>query len=149
MKIALPEITILCVGTIKDPSLAALSQMYQQRLTRDVRLSVREIKDRRPREESSHLLTVLNKLNGFVFACSEEGTCTTSKKFARRLGSINRNMVFVIGGPTGLSKEVKGVADEHFSLSPLTFTHEMARVLLLEQIYRACSILHNRSYHKE
>jgi 23S rRNA (pseudouridine1915-N3)-methyltransferase len=149
MKIALPEITILCVGTIKDPSLSVLSQMYLKRLTHDVRLTVREIRDRRSGEESTQLVTTLKKLNGYTFACSEEGTCTTSAKFARRLGAINRNMVFIIGGPTGLSREVKNASDEVFSLSPMTFTHEMARILLLEQIYRAGSILHNRSYHKE
>lgn len=149
MKIALPEITLLCVGTMKDRSLATLSEMYLKRLTHDIRLTVREIRDRRSREESSRLLATLEKLNGYTFACSEEGNCTTSEKFARRLAAINRNMVFIIGGPTGLSKEVKYASDDLFSLSPMTFTHEMARVLLLEQIYRACSILHNRSYHKQ
>ena len=149
MKVALPEITLLCVGTIKDKPLATLAHMYLKRLSHDVRVTVKEIKDRRPKEERDQLLQVLSKSGSHVFILSEEGTCISSKKFARRLGTLNRNMTFVIGGAAGLHQEVKVAANEVLSLSPLTFTHEMARVLLLEQIYRAVSILHNRSYHKE
>jgi len=149
MKVALPEITVLCVGTMKDKSLAALARIYLKRLNHDVRITVKEIKDRRPKEERDQLLQLISKSGSHVFALSEEGTCVNSKKFSQRLGAINRSMTFVIGGATGLHQEVKIAANELLSLSPLTFTHEMTRVLLLEQIYRAISILHNRSYHKE
>lgn len=149
MKVALPEITVLCVGTIKDKSLATLAQMYLKRLGHDVRVTVKEIKDRRPNQERDQLLQLISKSGSHVFALSEEGLCVNSKKFAQHLGTLNRNMTFVIGGAAGLHPEVKVAANELLSLSPLTFTHEMARVLLLEQIYRAVSILHNRSYHKE
>lgn len=149
MKVALPEITVLCVGSMKDNSLATLVRMYLKRLSHDVRITIKEIKDRRPKEERDQLLQQLSKTGGHIIALSEEGTCVSSKKFAQHLGTINRSMTFVIGGATGLHQEIKVAANELLSLSPLTFTHEMARVLLLEQIYRAISILHNRSYHKE
>jgi 23S rRNA (pseudouridine1915-N3)-methyltransferase len=60
----------------------------------------------------------------------------------------NRTIVFVIGGPFGLSKELKQKADFLFSLSQMTFTHEMARLFLQEQVYRALSIINNKNYHK-
>jgi len=79
---------------------------------------------------------------------SEEGARITSKGLALLLKSRSEKITFIIGGPDGLSESVKEAADMTLSLSPLTFTHEMAKTLLLEQIYRAVSIINNRRYHK-
>ena len=78
---------------------------------------------------------------------SEEGRQFTSTEFAAKLGSFDRKIVFVIGGPCGLAPEVKQRADLLWSLSKLTFTHELARLLLMEQLFRATNILHGGSYH--
>ena len=68
-------------------------------------------------------------------------------KFAEVLGKFDRKVVFVIGGPYGLAPEIRVKADLLWSLSRLTFTHELARLLLFEQLFRAVNILHGGSYH--
>ena len=82
-----------------------------------------------------------------VVVLSEEGREFTSTAFASVLGNFNRKVVFVIGGPYGLDPAVKARAELLWSLSKLTFTHEIARFLLFEQLFRACSILRGGSYH--
>ena len=77
----------------------------------------------------------------------EEGKLFTTAQFAQKISAIDRKMVFVIGGPFGLAPEVKERADLLWSLSPLTFTHEMARFLLCEQLYRALNLNAGGSYH--
>ena len=87
----------------------------------------------------------------FVVSLDEKGKLLTSTDFAKKLTTWtelpNKIPCFVVGGPYGLSCDIKKKSDFLFSLSPLTFTHEMARVILLEQIYRAYQILINSSYH--
>ena len=79
---------------------------------------------------------------------SEEGRHLTSRQLASTIETLNRKIIFVVGGPGGLSGPAKKKCDEVISLSSFTFTHEIARLLLVEQLYRACSILHSRPYHK-
>ena len=79
---------------------------------------------------------------------SEEGEIMTSRGLALLLKSRSEKITFIIGGPDGLSESVKESANMTLSLSSLTFTHEMAKAFLLEQIYRAISIINNRQYHK-
>jgi 23S rRNA (pseudouridine1915-N3)-methyltransferase len=148
MIVAIPDITIICVGTIKDQHIASLTAMYLGRLQHDARIRLQEIRDGTPDKEGEQLRGMLEKSGGYTFALSEEGKTYTSRQFAARLGAITGKITFIIGGATGLSEKIKKTTDELFSLSPLTFTHELARLLLFEQLYRACSILHNRGYHK-
>ena len=149
MLIAIPDILILCVGSIKDRHLASLVDMYFKRLCHDARIEFREISDGDRKNEGEMITRKLDKIKGHSIALSEEGRIFTSRQFAVHLETINRKIVFIIGGPHGLSERVKNRADERMSLSPLTFTHEITRLLLVEQLYRACSILHNHHYHKE
>ena len=78
---------------------------------------------------------------------SEEGRLFTSVEFAARLGGAGRRIVIIIGGPYGLDEKIKSSASCLVSLSPMTFTHELARLLVLEQLYRAGAILNNSGYH--
>ena len=86
-----------------------------------------------------------------VILLEEKGTLRNSKEFANfleRAGGIGRELIFVIGSGIGLHDSLKQYSNYTISLSPLTFPHNMARVLLEEQIYRACSILAGKEYHK-
>jgi 23S rRNA (pseudouridine1915-N3)-methyltransferase len=145
----IPDIVILGVGAIKDPNLSALTNLYFSRLKHDARIEVKVIKDRDRADEGRRLAEYIDKYNGYICALSEEGALYNSRQLAGFIGGVNRKMVFVLGGPDGLSDDVKKRANKLLSLSPLTFTHEIARMLLAEQLYRACSILHHRNYHRD
>lgn len=149
MTVSVPELLLLCTGSLKDRQLAALSELFLGRLRHEAKITVREIKDSSTQHEGDRLVELLKKERGYSFALTEEGTLMNSRAFAKRLSTIPGKTVFVIGGPDGLAPKVKTAASQLLSLSPLTFTHEMARYVLLEQLYRACSIMHNRNYHKD
>ncbi|MBN1306326.1 MAG: 23S rRNA (pseudouridine(1915)-N(3))-methyltransferase RlmH [Chitinispirillaceae bacterium] len=144
----IPDITLLCIGAMKDPHCAALVEMYLKRLRHEARVEIREIRCGNPQSEGERMAGLLDRIDGRSFALSEEGRVLTSRRFASLLETINRKIIFIVGGPDGLSERIKKRADEVLSLSPLTFTHEIARLLLIEQLYRACSILHHRRYHR-
>jgi 23S rRNA (pseudouridine1915-N3)-methyltransferase len=149
MAVSTPQLVIICTGSVKDRNLGALIADYHNRLHHDARITVHEVKDSTKRREGDRIIALLKKEGGHSFALTEEGTLQSSRQLARRLETIPGKTVFIIGGPEGLDTTVKTAADDLFSLSPLTFTHEIARFLLFEQLYRACSILHNRQYHKD
>ncbi len=90
--------------------------------------------------------------DGLVVALTEGGREYDSKAFAKRLQKWQTHaggpVTFVIGGPYGLDEAVLRRADEHLSMSKLTFSHQIVRLVLLEQLYRALSILHGSDYHK-
>lgn len=87
----------------------------------------------------------------YVIALDRSGKTHHSEGLALWMNSLSltqSRLTFVIGGPLGLSKGILEMADEHLSLSRLTLTHEMSRLILLEQLYRAFTIINNESYHK-
>ena len=143
------NIKVLSVGRVKDPDLRNKISDYTKRISRDARITLQEIKDSDSETEGRKLLDILQKESGYAFALSEEGAIYTSAKFAARIGAIQKKLIFVIGGPLGLSPAVKNRADEILSLSRMTFSHEMVQLFLLEQIYRGISINLNRKYHKD
>jgi len=142
------EINIIAVGKIKERSIARLVTEYTNRIRHDVRIEHHEIRDSDVVSEGKAIAAMLQKQKGFTFCLSEEGKQYNSVAFARRIEPMHAKINFVIGGPFGLSTSVKEMSGELLSLSPMTFPHEMARLMLLEQIYRAYSILRNRKYHK-
>ena len=142
------NIKVLSVGRVKDPDLRNKISDYTKRISRDARITLQEIKDSDSETEGRKLLDILDKEDGYVFALAEEGAIYTSAKFAARINVLQKKLIFVIGGPLGLSPAVKKRADEILSLSRMTFSHEMVQLFLLEQIYRGISINLNRKYHK-
>jgi len=145
---SLLQISILPVGKIKDRELAFKARDFTERISHDIRLTIEPIKDSAPEQEAKRLLARIKKQPGFVFALSEYGRTYTSEKFSSRLYSLEARVYFIIGGAFGLPPTVQQAADELLSLSSMTFPHEMAQVMLLEQLYRAISIHHGRKYHK-
>ncbi len=140
-------IKILAVGKLKDKGLQSRCEEYIKWLGAYGKAEIQELPDSTVAKEGQAILKALEKERGSVVVLSEEGREFTSEKFAGWLGTQDCKVTFVIGGPYGLSQEVKQRADMLWSLSKLTFTHEMARFLLTEQLFRACNILHGGKYH--
>ncbi|MDD5596720.1 MAG: 23S rRNA (pseudouridine(1915)-N(3))-methyltransferase RlmH [Victivallaceae bacterium] len=140
-------IKIVAVGKIKDRSLQSKIAEFTKWLSPFAKLETSEIRDSDTEKEGAAILKAIDKDKAFVFVLSEEGGELSSEEFSRKLSGIDRKIVFVIGGPFGLSEAVKKRADFLFSLSKMTFTHEMARLFLLEQIYRAIDISRSGKYH--
>ncbi len=146
---------LVFVGRTKEGFIADGIGKYLGLLRRQAKLEIREIKGSRKtgpdavREEGAAILERVAP-HDYLIALHERGDNPGSVEFAGKLAPLmeqGRNMVFAVGGPFGLSGEVLARADWQFSLSRLTFTHEMARLILLEQIYRALTIIQGRTYH--
>ncbi len=151
-------ITILTVGSLKDRNIASLVQEYLKRLSSEkiVIMSVKEEKatndiDAVKKKEGERLLEKIeaHKEDTFVVALSEEGKMFNSFGLADFLKKHQeKKIVFVLGGAYGLSDAVKKKAHLLLSLSSMTFPHELAQLLLVEQIYRSWMINNGRKYQK-
>lgn len=138
---------IIAVGKIKRDFVKSGIKFYQKQISK---LNIIEIKQTNKELEGTTILTLL-KPNDFVVALDIQGSIFTSEEFSKKLDTYKNNsksLVFLIGGSTGLSDEVKLRADELISFSKLTFPHELFRLILIEQIYRAESIIAGKPYHK-
>lgn len=143
--------TVIAIGKMKNRSLAALCDDFCKRLKRQGNFELIELKDGDVESEGQRILDALSKRSDArVYAMAEEGKTRSSQKLADELYALQgQQAVFIIGGAYGLSNAVKQRADELFALSPLTFTHEIARMLVCEQLYRAVSIQNGSKYHHE
>ena len=143
--------TIIAVGKMKNRSLAALCDDFAKRLKRQGNFELVELKDGDVESEGERILDALAKRgDARIFAMAEEGRTRSSQKLAAELQALQgRSAVFIVGGAYGLSAAVKSRADVLLSLSPFTFTNEIARMLLCEQLYRAVSIQTGSKYHHE
>ena len=110
-----------------------------------------ELKDGSVESEGQRIVEAIEKRSGsMVYALAEEGKERSSSAFAKELYQLQgRPALFVIGGAFGLSPAVKTLADNSLSLSQMTLTHEMARLLLIEQIYRSVAINTGSKYHHD
>lgn len=141
-------IRIIAVGKLKNQHLAGLADDYRRRLRPYTQLEVVELRDQDPAREARQMLDHLGRGGGpHLVALDERGRDLSSQDLADVLGA-HGSLGFLVGGADGLTDEVRQRADLVFSLSRLTFTHEMARVLLLEQIYRGFTILRGLPYHR-
>ena len=143
------------VGRTKDNNYLTLQNEYLQRLSHFVKCETVEIKDPAAHESSEvDGKRILEKLNPSSFVCllDVSGRGLTSQDLASEIEKWQnrglKEIVFVIGGADGVSRAVAERADFRLSLSFLTFTHEMARVILLEQLYRAYTIIKGYPYQK-
>jgi len=137
---------IIAIGKIKKKWIQEGIEMYLKRLPY---LEIIEIKDINKSKEEHTIKEVISK-NEILVTLNENGQSFTSKQLATKLlNSHNQNITFVIGGASGLSPSLNNFASWQLSLSPLTFPHELARLLLIEQLYRAKTITQGGPYHKE
>ena len=141
---------IMAVGKMKDKNLEHLTSGILTRLRKYGKTDITVLPDSDVAREGAAIIRELDKeRNSTVFVLSEEGVEWTTTGFASKLDALDRRAVFVIGGPFGLAPEVKQRADFLWSLSKLTFTHEMARYLLCEQLFRAMNFLNGGTYHHQ
>lgn len=140
---------IIAVGKMKDKRLAALLQDYLKRLQPMTRLEIVEIKDSNTAKEAKDMVAKLGSPGGntLIVAMDEHGDDLTSRQMATLLGQSG-SITFLIGGADGLGDEPRQRSNRTIRLSSMTFTHEMARVLLAEQVYRGFSILNGKPYHR-
>ena len=137
---------IIAIGKIKKKWIQEGIEMYLKRLPG---LEVIEIKDNN-QTKAEHMIKEIISKNDILVTLNENGQSFTSKQLATKLlNSQNQNIIFVIGGASGLSPSLNISASWQLSLSPLTFPHEIARLLLIEQLYRAKTITQGGPYHKE
>jgi 23S rRNA (pseudouridine1915-N3)-methyltransferase len=158
------KIRVICVGKIKENFYTDAVEEYSKRLSRYCKLEIVELPDEKTPDNASDTVNaqikekegkrILGSLSDsdYVCALAIEGKMLDSvelSQFIDRLGIEGKSSIaFVIGGSLGLSDEVLSRADMKLSFSKMTFPHQLMRVILLEQIYRAYRIMKNEPYHK-
>ncbi len=158
------KITVLCVGKIKEKFYTQAVAEYSKRLSRYCKLDIIALPDEKTPDNAGEQMNIAIKCkegerilanikqDDYVIALAIEGKMLDSVELSQhieRLGIEGKSsIVFVIGGSLGLSKEVLDRADYKLSFSKMTFPHQLMRVILLEQVYRAYRIMKNEPYHK-
>lgn len=158
------SVTVIALGKLKERSMRELCAEYEKRLSAFCRLQIVELVPERLAErpsaneiaraldtEAAHIAAKI-PTNAYVFAMCIEGKQMPSEAFSQKLSSLAvngvSNVVFLLGSSFGLQEALKKRADFRFSMSEMTFPHQLARVMLLEQIYRAFQIESGGKYHK-
>lgn len=154
------KIKIICLGKFKEKAFAELEKEYLKRLSPFAKIKIVELPEEPYRKNADIDQIKLKEAasvqkyfgdDSMVILLEEKGTLRNSKDFANfleRTGSLGQELVFVIGSGVGLHESLKLSSNYTISLSTLTFPHNFARVLLEEQIYRACTIISGKEYHK-
>lgn len=158
------NIKIICVGALKEKYLKDMEKEYLKRLSKYCKIEIIELKDEKlptvlnesntlivKEKEGQAILSKLSNINSYTFVLDENGKEYTSTLFSKKISDIsvneNSKITFVIGGSLGLSDSVKKSGNELVSFSRLTFPHQMIRVFLLEQLFRAFKIEKGETYH--
>ncbi|MCK5914037.1 MAG: 23S rRNA (pseudouridine(1915)-N(3))-methyltransferase RlmH [Desulfuromusa sp.] len=154
------KLKLICIGKLAESWQREAAADYAGRLQRYFPLEIVELKEEKGgrKGDTTGLLKregarILEKVpeRAFLIVLDERGRSLGSEQFANLFSEEmlhgGRNWCLVIGGPYGLDPAVRNRADLILSLSKMTFTHQMARVLLLEQLYRSCTIIKNEPYH--
>lgn len=151
------KLVIAAVGRPRNAALAAAIEHYEERAARYWPLEVREVKEERASVPDDTVRTregerlIARTTGATVIACDERGDHLTSPEFARLLQEAReraQDVAFVIGGAYGLADAVRAAARRRIALAPWTLPHELARLVLAEQIYRAGTIGRGEPYHK-
>jgi len=141
---ATKKIRIVAVGKVKESHLLEGMGEYAKRLAPFCKLELIELKDEGPVKEAKHLERYLG---AGTFILDVGGKHFSSEEFAQFVKKQEGTLTLIIGGADGIDESIKRRAPA-ISLSKMTFTHEMCRLFLMEQVYRACMINGNRQYHR-
>ena len=150
-------IKIIVIGSLKEKYLLEATDEYLKRLKKYTEIEIIELKDENQYEINKNIQKEAEKIEkylnnkDYIIALEINGTQLTSEEFAQKIDKIKLetpNITFIIGGSYGLSKQITDKANYHLSFSKMTFPHQLFRVILLEQIYRAYKIINNENYHK-
>lgn len=158
------NITIISIGKLKEKYLKQGIEEYLKRLTAYAKVDIIELPDEKaPEVLSENEMEQVKKKEGerilakispdaHVIALAIEGKMKTSEQLAERIDHLatygKSKLVFIIGGSLGLSSEVMSRSDESLSFSKMTFPHQLMRLILVEQVYRAFRIIRGEPYHK-
>lgn len=158
------NITIICIGKLKERYWTESVREYGKRLNKYCSLTINELKEEKaPDNASAAEETAVKEAEGksilkqikkeaYVIALEIQGKELTSEALSEKIEALGvagkSDLAFLIGGSLGLSDEVLSRADFRLSFSKMTFPHQMMRVILLEQIYRSFKIMRNETYHK-
>ncbi len=151
-------IKIICVGKIKETYLNSAIEEYKKRISKYSKLEIIEVNDEATdnpnitlQKEKDKLLKYINNKD-YIITLEIDGKMLDSVELSKKIDNIfttqNSNITFIIGGSCGLHEDIKKLSNYSLSFSKLTFPHQLFRVMLLEQIYRAFKILNNETYHK-
>lgn len=159
------NITIMCVGKIKEKSLISLCDEYIKRLSKYSKTSVIEFQDEKfgknlsineinrvKNIECDKIIEKINSMNNpYVISLDLNSNTYDSIEFSKKISNIatcfSSNIVFIIGGSLGISDKLLKISNEKISFSTMTFPHQLIRVFLLEQLFRAFKIQNNEIYH--
>ena len=144
-------IKILCVGKIKEKFFRDAIDEYTKRLSKYTKLEIIEVADNESIDKEKDLLLKHINEKDYIITLEIEGKELTSPELSKKIENIfmiNSNITFIIGSSNGLHDDIKKLSNFKLSFSKMTFPHQLFRIILLEQIYRAFKILNNESYHK-
>ena len=154
------NIVIVSVGKIKENFISQGINEYLKRLKAYTNVSIIELKEETGiknieltiMKESQEIIKTLEKIGGYNILLDIHGSLPSSEEFSKEINTLfvkgNSTITFVIGGSYGVSRELKTYANMKLSFSRFTFPHQLMRLILIEQIYRAFNILNNGKYHK-
>lgn len=157
------NINIVCVGKIKEDYLKSAIQEYSKRLSKYCTLNITEIPDEKlpnkindsiikdiKAKECNKILEHIKK-DSYIICLDLKGNEISSETFSKKIDDIglnfNSSITFIIGGTLGLNEDVMRIANEKLCFSKMTFPHQLIRVFLLEQLFRAFKISRNETYH--
>ena len=158
------KINVICVGKIKEKYLQDAIQEYSKRLSKYCTLNITELQDEKvpqnlndslieqvKEKECTNIISHIDK-SSYVLTLDLKGKQYSSEEFSQKLENIQLNgsssITFIIGGTLGLTDKVLQLSDESICFSKMTFPHQLIRVFLLEQIFRAFKISNNETYHR-
>jgi len=148
------DIDVICVGKLKEKYWREALAEYEKRLSAYCRFSVTELKESRSDDAGEEGAEILKRLEDdrYVIALEISGKELSSEKLAEKISALalegRSRLSFVIGGSEGLSAGVLQRADYRLSFGPMTFPHQMMRIILAEQVYRSFKIIRHEKYHK-
>jgi 23S rRNA (pseudouridine1915-N3)-methyltransferase len=154
------KIKIICLGKFKEKAYLELEKEYLKRLRPFAKVNLIELpevayksKDQIDKAKEKEAEAIVKQLpdDGIIILLEEKGNQNNSPDFAKfleRIGGLGQKIVFVLGSGVGLDQSLKNYSNYTISLSPMTFPHNLARIVLEEQIYRACTIIAGKEYHK-
>ena len=158
------HINVICIGKLKEKYLQDALSEYSKRLSKYCILNITELPDEKlpnnlndsliniiKEKESNNIISHIEK-NSYVITLDLKGKQYTSEEFSRKINNISLNnsssITFIIGGTLGLSDKVLKSSNELICFSKMTFPHQLIRIFLLEQIFRAFKISNNETYHR-
>ena len=157
------SINLVCIGKLKENYLCQAVKEYAKRLSKYCQLKIVELPDEKlptklyeasileVKEKESKKIIQAIKIPSYVICLDLKGKEMTSEEFSRKIEDIslkgNSSITFVIGGTLGMTKEILNLANEKICFSKMTFPHQLMRVFLLEQLFRAFKISHHETYH--